>query len=346
MQGPDYRLLMIRLRPGSWFPGDPGLGTYVDRLWTGLGEIISDLDRWEITGDIQVEARAFRLCLLVASPDADSPGQRPSLPLTQGMTKQQRQQQLTLMSTKDLRKLAAEIVGGRFPSASNRNLCIDEILNKEYRVANPKDGGGEIPDSDPDNEDDLENNTVVQLKAIAKAQDIVIARGARKADIVNVIKAAQEAARAKRRRTAVDDAAAQRASNAPPRGFNADMITPYFHVLAAHVWEQMISLAALGRHISHNVTHKHCSCSPCELANNRYNRTYFQRSCRRLTGLEKENLLTSWRCKVNPTDIERTTGTCGHCGKAFTRAGMLKQHIAKCGQASKTNTLSFSKVKV
>ena len=206
---------MIRLRPGSWFPGDPGLGTYVDRLWTGLGEIISDLDRWEITGDIQVEARAFKakvkewLCLLVASPDADSPGQRPSLPLTQGMTKQQRQQQLTLMSTKDLRKLAAEIVGGRFPSASNRNLCIDEILNKEYRVANPKDGGGEIPDSDPDNEDDLENKTVVQLKAIAKAQDIVIARGARKADIVNVIKAAQEAARAKRRRTAVDDAAAK-----------------------------------------------------------------------------------------------------------------------------------------
>ena len=115
----------------------------------------------------------------------------------------------------------------------------------------------------------------------------------------------------------------------------ADMVTPYFHVLAAHVCEQMIRLEALGKHIGHDVTHKHCSCSPCELANNRYNRTYFQRSSRRLTGLEEENLLTSWRCKVNRADIERTTVACGRCGKAFTRSGMLKNHSATCVQASK-----------
>ena len=331
---------MTRLRPGSWFPGDPDLATYVDKLWTGLGDIFSDLDRWEIKGDIHVEARAFKakvkewLCLLVsARPEDDSPA---NLPATQGLTKQERQEQLTSMTTKELRKLAAVIVGGKFPSAPNRNVCIDEILNKEYRVVkDPNGGGGEsIEDSDPDNEADIGQKSVKELQAIASAQNIIVKRGARKADIVSVIKAAQVAARAKRRRPAVDDAVAQRASIAPPRGFNADMVTPYFHVLAAHVCEQMIRLEALGKHIGHDVTHKHCSCSPCELANNRYNRTYFQRSSRRLTGLEEENLLTSWRCKVNRADIERTTVACGRCGKAFTRSGMLKNHSATCMQAS------------
>ena len=118
-------------------------------------------------------------------------GSPANLPATQGLTKQERQEQLTSMTTKELRKLAAVIVGGKFPSAPNRNVCIDEILNKEYRVVkDPNGGGGEsIEDSDPDNEADIGRKSVKELQAIASAQNIIVKRGARKADIVSVIKA-------------------------------------------------------------------------------------------------------------------------------------------------------------
>ena len=271
---------MKKLRPSSWFPGDTVLGNYVDSVWTGLDSIFRDLDRWEIKGSIHEEARAFKvkvrqwLCLLVAGPD-NAPPPQSAAPAhgpvcIQILTKHERQQQLTSMTTKALRKLAAGIVGGTLSSIPNRNLRIDEILNREYRAIQ----GGLSEDAEADNSGaDLHNKSVKELQAMAQARNIKINRGSRKADIVRLLRSTEDpAAREKRQRTAIEDA------TPPTRGFNADIITPYFHVLAAHVWEQMIRLEALGKFIGHHVTHKHCSCSPCELANNRYNRTYFQSS--------------------------------------------------------------------
>ena len=51
-------------------------------------------------------------------------------------------------------------------------------------------GAESIEDSDPDNEADIGQKSVKELQAIASAQNIIVKRGARKADIVSVIKAA------------------------------------------------------------------------------------------------------------------------------------------------------------
>ena len=208
-----------------------------------------------------------------------------------------------------------------------RHQCIDEILNREGTVHESGDAGVEAMDKEDiegqDSDEDLERKTVTELTAIAKEREINMPVRARKAIIVEALRKGMQKKKAgSHTRLALDHTK----TGANIQGFNADMITPYFHTLAAHISEQMITLSTLGQFIGHPITHKHCSCSPCELSNNRYNRTYFQRCSRRLTGLEAENLLLAWRCTVNREDIDRSKYTC-KCGKAFMRKGWLAKHI-------------------
>lgn len=198
---------------------------------------------------------------------------------------------------------------------THRHQCIDEILNREFVMHEQEGGGVHAMDED----EDLESRTVKELTSIAKARNIVIRSGARKATIVALLRESKAPEQPTTLALAYTDATVQ--------GFNPDTITPYFHTLAAHVCEQMIVLASLGKFIKHPITHKHCSCSPCELNNNRYNRTYFQRCSRRPVGLERETLLLAWRCTFNKETIDRSLVTCPHCGKTYRRAGMLKKHI-------------------
>ena len=118
-----------------------------------------------------------------------------------------------------------------------------------------------------------------------------------------------------------------RIDTAPILGFRVGIITPYMHASGAHLWEQRLHLAKLGKFIGHPLTHKHISCSPSELSNNTYNRTYFQTSSRRLDGLEKTILLTSWRAILNTVDLDRNQHICPHCSHKTVRAEWMRRHI-------------------
>jgi hypothetical protein len=201
----------------------------------------------------------------------------------------------------------------------HRHQCIDEILTRERRGVRRHEQEDGVRAEDEDGDDGLTRKTVAELRVIAKEKNVTIKTGSRKQDIIDMIRTTmsvvtpttEEVKRSKLAHENVDQAAHQ--------VFNADIVTPYCHVLGAHVWEQMITLDAFGRFIGHQITHKHCSCSPCELANNRYNRIYFARSSRRRGDLEEEILLVSWRCTMNLQDIERHSCSCPHCGKTFVR---------------------------
>jgi hypothetical protein len=113
----------------------------VDQIWTALGHIISDLDRWQIEGPVQQAALDFKskvlvfLKLLVQRPgiwksdkeqappsselSSPAPRQSPAEATCPPQTGQQRQKQLSQMTTHALRQVA--VSAGLGPAAAHMN---------------------------------------------------------------------------------------------------------------------------------------------------------------------------------------------------------------------------------
>ena len=149
----------------------------------------------------------------------------------------------------------------------------------------------------------------------------------KKADLVQAILGEENIADAPvvGERDVVDDSAVH---DRERLGFAPTIITPYLHASVAHFWEQRERLYLLGKFIGVPITHKHISCSPGELSNNKYNRVYFQQSSRRLDGLEKEIICTAWRAIINTEDVERRTRVCPICTFTCVRKLWMTRHIS------------------
>jgi hypothetical protein len=341
------------------FPGQQELGQHMDNVWAALKAVTDDLDKWES----QLSASEFKslvhkfLTLLTdhspvsdpspnSSPSSPQPVVQPdvrntSSPISAFSVNREdaRRKELSKWSPGRIRTLLQKLGCTESQFIRNKTDLVDAVIDLEF--ANHSDEGDNSEEEDSESEDnqlpeDVRRAQLQRTKlagpdgVAAQAKKLGVFKSkTRKADLVEAIleKERNSGPSPSHSPSAARPALPARISTAARLGFKVGIITPYMHASGAHLWEQRLHLAKLGKFIGHPLTHKHISCSPGELSNNTYNRTYFQTSSRRLDGLEKTILLTSWRAILNTVDLDRTQHKCPYCPHKTVRAEWMRRHI-------------------
>lgn len=305
----------------------------MDAIWARLKAITEDLDQWDRAS--QLSPMDFKaLCATFLTDlvkDSDGPGQSDvpdasaqigPQPVAQDSV---RRAELSAMGISALRKLAAK-TSIRGHNLLRRKADLVEAILGQDDSPQPK-----APDQETARRAELQAMQVPALRKLALERGVSNARRLRKAELVEAIEGTGElspqpvaepiANEPEERPTPIPDR--------PRLGFAPSIITPYLHAMVAHFGEQRERLDLIGNFIGVPITHKHISCSPGELSNNKYNRMYFQQSSRRLVGLEREIICMAWRAIINTADIERWKHACPVCTFTCVRGLWMTRHIEK-----------------
>ena len=350
LQGPDYRKLQEKFQPSKLFPFNLDTGAHMDAIWAKLKAITEDLDHWDPKSQLSPQdfrslCSSFLLDLVKDSVPSSSPDPIPSSPIASvednaGQEAAPRAE-LERMKVPALRKLAVELgIIGQSQLRRKKDLIEAIISAPSPLVANviTPAFAPSLPvanvitpasaPSPPVAVSKLEEMKGPALRKLAVQLGIIGQSQLRKKkDLINAILSLEEF---NPNPVAVVNAPSQVALNDRSRlGFAPTIITPYMHASVAHLWEQRERLSAIGKFIGVPLTHKHISCSPGELSNNKYNRMYFQSSSRRLHGLEKEIVCTAWRAIINTVDIDRSKHECPFCTFKCVREMWMTRHIIK-----------------
>ena len=322
------------------FPDRPELGRHMDNVWAALKAVTDDLDKWD--PDAQLPATEFKSLVrgfltLLTDQNSVSPNSSPSTVaprVPQPVARQDirntppskesgRKKELTGWTTKQLHARLQQLGNQQHNIIRSKAALVEELINMEL-PCDEGDEGDESEDSDDNDAQEARRRQLQNMKVAGPdglrqmARALGVSGGGNKADLI--------AAVLEKERN-IAHLPSFSPAPAPRLGFRVGIITPYMHASGAHLWEQRLHLAKLGKFIGHPLTHKHISCSPGELSNNTYNRTYFQTSNRRLDGLEKTILLSSWRAILNPVDIDRFQYECPYCTHKTVGKTWMVRHI-------------------